>query len=461
MAATYGGAEKLPGELRRQLGLSSATALVVGEVIGVGIFLTPAGMAKSLGSPFWLFCVWLVMGAITLAGALTFGELAARYPEAGGLYAFLRRAYGARIAFLFGWMSLLVTDPGLTALLAVGIARYVGYIVPLSSIKLKLVAVVTIIMLACVNILGVRLGANLLRGVAWLKLALLGFLALWGFALGLGSWSNFAPFVAQRAGSEELGPALLTSMIAAFFSFAGWWDMSKVAGEVDDPSTTLPRALGLGVAIVTLVYLVVSAAFLYLVPLSRVRDDEGFAALAGEALFGRTGGLIFAIVVIVCVFGSLASVIMSSPRVYFAMARDGVFLPAVAEVHPRFGTPARAILLQAVLASILVASGSFEQILGYFFFVTVAFLAMAVAAIYRLRPDPSETAVARTPGYPFTPLGFLIPIGAVLVMLALKSPLRTLLGLVIVALGIPAYQILFGKAQRSVVKTDPAGICDS
>src|SRR5262245_974141 len=189
------------GELRRQLGLGSAAALVVGQVIGAGIFLTLAGMARSLGSPLWVLLIWLFMGVVSLSGALCLGELASRYPAAGGQYVYLREAYGPRVAFLFGWMSLLVLDPGLTAALALGLASYVGYVVELSEFGHKAVAVGTVLTLAVANAVGVRLGAGLLRWLTVCKLGLLVFLACWGFGRGLGDWSNLTPFVLRRTGS--------------------------------------------------------------------------------------------------------------------------------------------------------------------------------------------------------------------------------------------------------------------
>src|SRR5882672_2031758 len=342
-------------------------------------------MAKSLGSPVLLLMVWLVMGAMALCGALCYGELAARFPEAGGGYVYLREAYGRPIAFLYGWMALLVMDPGLTAALAVGLASYVGYIFKLSPTGLKVVALGSILFVALVNIRGVRLGSGLIRWLTILKLGLLGLVIVWGFAMRLGHWSNFTPLGAQRSGSEALLGALAGGIVGAFFSFGGWWDLSKLAGEVRDPERTLPRALIYGVTILTAVYILTSAAFMYLVPLERVTSGETFAAQAGEVLFGRLGGQILSGIVIVAVMGSLAAVVMSAPRVYFAMARDGLFIPAAAAIHPRYGTPARAIVIQAVLASVLVLVGTFNTIISYFVFVVVIFIGLTVAALFILR----------------------------------------------------------------------------
>jgi APA family basic amino acid/polyamine antiporter len=425
--------------------MRTATALVVGEVVGVGIFLTPAGMAKSLGSPLWLLVVWLLMGAIALCGALCYGELAARHPQAGGGYVYLREAYGRPIAFLYGWMALLVMDPGLTAALAVGMAGYVAYILNLSPIGTKLVAVAAIVLLTVINIRGVKLGAWLMRWLTVLKLGLLLFIFLWGFGFQLGNWSNFTPFVAQRAHSAPLWPALAGGLVAAFFSFGGWWDVTKLAGEVREPGRTLPRALVYGVVIVTLIYILTSAVFFYLVPLDSITTGETFAAQAGEVLFGRAGAQVFSLIIIVSVVGSLAALVMSAPRVYFAMARDGVFVPAAAVVHPRFGTPARAIAFQALLASALVALGSFNQIVSYFIFVLVVFIALTVASLFVLRRNESSRPEYLTLGYPVTPIVFLVLVGGLLFLLGSNSPKQSFFGVGVVALGIPVYYFLFAR----------------
>src|SRR6266496_1153572 len=189
---------------QRQLGLASAVAAVAGECIAVGIFLTPAGMAKSLGSPFWLLLVWVAVGILTICGALTYGELAGRFPRDGGVYIYLLETCGRRVAFLYGWMCLLVLDPGLTAALAMGLSRYAAFIIPLSAVLSKLVAILVIWALCILNIFSIQISAAILRWSTWLKLGLLAFLVVWGFSLRLGTWSNFAPFVTQRSGSLPL-----------------------------------------------------------------------------------------------------------------------------------------------------------------------------------------------------------------------------------------------------------------
>ncbi|HSE32130.1 MAG TPA: amino acid permease [Pyrinomonadaceae bacterium] len=435
--------------LKRQLGFRTAVAFIVGEVIAVGIFLTPSGMAKSLGSPFWLLMVWLIMGGMAFCGALCYGELASRFPEAGGGYVYLREAYGRPIAFLYGWMALLVMDPGLTAALAVGMGSYAGYIFGFSSVAIKSVAIAAIVTIAVVNIRGVKFGGWLVASLTILKLGLLFVVIAWGFGMQSGNWSNFQPFFEQRAGSEPLIAALAGGLVGAFFSFGGWWDLSKLAGEVRDPERTLPRALLAGVTILTLVYILTSAAFIYLVPLERVTSGEIFVAQAGEAMFGRAGGSVLSTVVIVAVFGSLAAVVMSAPRVYFAMARNGLFIPAAAALHPRFGTPARAILIQATLASGLVLLGSFDTIISYFIFVVVIFIGLTVASLFVFRRRATRTSgVALTPAYPLPPVIFLLLTALILLLLGGRRPLEAILGVAVVLLGLPVYYFLL-REKRS------------
>jgi basic amino acid/polyamine antiporter, APA family len=426
--------------LRRQLGLGSAAAVVAGEAIAVGIFLTPAGMAKSLASPFWLLIVWLAVGTMTLCGALCFGELAGRFPSAGGPYVYLRESFGPLTAFLFGWMSLLVLDPGLTAAFAVGFAAYAAYIFHWPPLVVKTAAVIAIWAVCSLNIFSTRISAGFLRWITWLKFAVLATLTVWALTFHLGSWSNFVPFIAQRSGALPLAPGLGAALVGAFFCFGGWWDAAKMAGEVRDPGRTLPRALAIGVIAVTAVYIVISAVFIYLVPIEKVASDGTFVAQAGEVLFGPAGGIVFAAIVIVCVLGSLAAFIMSAPRVYYAMARDGLFLKSVSRIHPRFGTPARAILVQGVIASILVALGTFEQIIAYFFFVAVLFLGLTVAGLFIIRRKPQQAkTIILTVGYPFTPIAFLILQGIMLILLASRSLREAALGCAVVLAGWPVY----------------------
>jgi basic amino acid/polyamine antiporter, APA family len=432
------------GPRTRTLGLDAAAAIVVGEIIGVGIFLTPAEMTRVLGSPLWVFGVWLAMGAAVLCGALCYGELAARYPEAGGGYVYLREAWGPGAAFLYGWKSLVVMDPGLTAALAAGFAHYAAVLVPLGERGEKSVAMAAILLLALTGALGVRLGAGVVRLLAVTKLLLLGTLIAWGFASSRGAWTNFVPWLERREGSAPLAAGLAGAFVSAFFSFGGFWDVAKVGGDIRDPARILPRALALGVGTATIVYLLTTGAFIYLVPIQSAGSGVAFAAEAGAALFGPDGGRVFAAIVLVAIAGTLAAVLMTAPRVYLAMARDGLFLRSMGRLHPRFGTPVRAIALQAVLACVVVELAAFDAIVAYFIFPTVAFVALTVAGIYRL-PRPAGPGY-RIPGYPVTPLAFLALLASLLIVLAVGRPLEAALGSLAVALGYPIYRFIKGRA---------------
>jgi len=424
--------------------LWTTVVLLVGQSIAVGIFLVPAGMAKSVGSPFWLLAIWVLMGAMTLSGALCYGELAARFPEAGGSYVYLREIWGKPAAFLYGWMDLLVLDPGLTAIFAVGLTKYFVFLVPLSPNQQAIFAISVVIVLGLINILGARLGANLLKVLTFLKIATLLFIIAFGFLGGFGNWNNFIPFFAVPA--DTFG-AFAGGIVSAFFAFAGWWEVTRVAGEVENPEKNVPKALAIGVVAITIIYILTSAVFFYLVPLGNVTSDETFAAQAGEVLFGKIGGIVFASIVIVSVLTTLVAYLMVSPRVYYAMAKDGLFFRSFGELHPRFGTPHRATLIQIVLACILILSGTFEQILSYFFFVVVFFIALTVAGLFKIHK--SEFSGYKTFLYPLTPIFFLVITTIVLLMIAMKNPVQSFLGVAVVLLGLPVYYLILGKKQNT------------
>ena len=367
------------------------------------------------------------------------------------------------MAFLFGWLSMLVTDPGHHGRRGgwPGDTTWVTWCRFLAWGSRAWRSARSGV-LAAVNIRGVDFGSGVIRGLAGLKLGVLGFLVLWGLGLGRGDWSNLVPLVEQRPGSDPLVGALIGGMIAAFFSLGGWWDVSKVAGEVRDPGRNLPGALLLGVTIVTLVYILISLVFLYLVPPERIDSRETFAALAGEALFGRAGGVVLSLIVIVTVLGSLAALLMAMPRVYFAMARDGLFFPAAAALHSRYHTPARAIAIQAVLASLLAVLGTFDEILAYFTVPTVVFVALTVAAVFVLgRGARNAEEPVSVPWHPIPPLLFLVPTAVLLALMAMNKPKHAGIGLAVVLLGLPVYHLVFTRLAPREAPGDASSLAES
>jgi len=346
------------------------------------------------------------------------------------------------VAFLYGWKCLLVLDPGLTAALAVGLGTYAKVLWP--GLSTKAVAVAGVLVVAAANWAGVRLAAGIGNLLNLLKVGLLVFLVAWGFLSGVGDAARFEPFWGRQAGAPPLVPALAGAVIAAFFSFGGWWDLSKLVGEVREPRRTLPRALGMGVALVTLLYIAVSAVFLYLVPFGEAASNEAFAAEAGTALFGPRGGQVLSGIVTFSVLGSLFAFMTGAPRVYYAMARDGVMPAMVARVDPRTGAPAGAVAVQAGLALLLVALGTFDAIVAYFIFATVAFLGLTAVGLFRLRRREASPGYT-TPFYPLTPILFLVSIALVLVLLGAGRPREAALGTAVVALGLPTYALFRKK----------------
>ncbi len=427
----------------RPLQLWAAVALVVGQVIAVGIFLTPGSIIRSIASPLGILVVWGVMGAMAMCGALCYGALASRYPQAGGGYVYLREAYGLRIAFLYGWMCLLLMDPGITAALAAGLAGYVAYVIPMGDVGMRLVAIAAIATFAAVHIAGVTLGVRLLTAIAVLKVVLVAALTVAAFSSPAADWNHFVPFVARHPGAPPLVGAAAGSFVAAFFSFGGWWEVTRIAGEVRDPSWTLPRALLIGLAIVTLTYVAATMSFIAVVPIGEVVEGQAFIAQVGEATLGHGGGTVVAAIVIVCVFGSLGAMQMIAPRIYTAMARDGVLPAAVAAIHPRWGTPARAIAAQAILASLLVAIGTFESIVAFFVFIVVAFIAATVVGVFVLRRRDRSIVV---PMHPWPAIVFLLLVGVLLVLVGASNPLLALLGVVTVLAALPVYRIIQARS---------------
>ena len=434
-------------EAAAALGLWPATALVIGHTIGVGIFLTPAELIGALSSPALTLAIWMTCGALVVAGAFTFGELASRYPRAGGLYIYLKEGWGTRTAFLYGWQSLVVMDPGVTAALATGLSGYVVLLWPGAAGAERWIAIGVIWSLAAVSMAGLTLSARVLSVITFAKCLAFVLVVVLAFAAGTGSWSHFAPVVARRATTVPLAEALAVAFVSVFFSFGGFWEASRIAGEVRDAPRTMPRALVTGVGCVTFIYVAMTMAFIYLVPVEQAASASEFARRAGEAMLGRAGSSVLASIVVLSVVASLLALLIMAPRLYVAMSRDGLFPPALASVNTATHSPVRATTVLAVLATVFVFIGSFQAIVAFFMCTTLAFVALAAASLMVVRRRAGGAPTFQAPGYPVAPLSFVLLVLVVVTLVAVSRPLQAFAGLAVVLLGIGAYEVSLRSAR--------------
>jgi APA family basic amino acid/polyamine antiporter len=431
------------------LGLWSATALVIGHTIAVGIFLTPAEVIGAVASPALTLGLWLTCGVAVLAGAFTFGELASRYPLAGGPYIYLREAWGERIAFLYGWQSLLVMDPGVTAALATGMSQYVVVLWPALRGAERGLAIGVIWALAVLSMIGLTLSVRVLAAMTLVKVVVFAAVVVVALAAGDGNWSHYQPFVARRDTAVPLGEALALGLVSVFFSFGGFWEASRIAGEVRDARRTMPAALALGVACVTLVYVAMTVAFIYLVPIAEATTASEFAQRAGQAMLGDAGAPAFAVIVVLSVLASALALLIMAPRLYVAMSGDGLFPTALAAVSRTTGAPVRATALLAVLASLFVFVGTFQQIVAFFMCTTLGFIALAAAALIVVRRRDPEAASFSSPAHPYTTILFVLLVLGVVVLVAINRPLQAFAGFTVIVLGLPAHTLLDRRHRRA------------
>lgn len=359
------------------------------------------------------------------------------------------------MAFLYGWLCLLVLDPGILAGLATGLSQYAAVLWPELAGRERAFAVGVVWVLALLNMAGLRPSSRFLNALTLGKVLALATVVILAFTVGSGSGSHFAPFVARRAGAPGIGEAVGLGLVSIFFSFGGFWEASRVAGETRDAARTLPRALALGVTTVTLAYVATTAAFVYLVPIERTTNAAEFARRAGEAMLGREGPPALAAVVVLSVVASAAALILMAPRVYLAMSRDGVFPESLAKLSSSTNAPIRATVLLASAATLLVLSGSFQQILAFFMGPTLVFVALAASAIFIVRRREGGSPAFRAPGYPLIPALFVLLVAAVVLLVSVARPIPALSGFALVLAGLPVYELL---AKRGAVGGRPGGI---
>jgi len=422
--------------LKRDLRASDATFLVVSGVIGSGIFLTPGGIAELLPHPGLMLTAWLVGGGLSLAGALANAELAAMFPRAGGDYVYLREAFHPLAGFLVGWLSFFVIYTGTIATLAAGFAAALGYFVPMTSATEIAVAVGVTLAVSALNFVGVRFGAAANNVTAVVKVLALAAFALIGVLIGDGEIANLRPLV---TGATQLTlSAFALAMSPVLFSYLGWNSSVYVASEVRDPARNVPRSLFFGVAICTVVYLLVNAVYLYAIPVDLLRNEANAGEGAARALFGGAGGTAVAIFVLISILGTLNATVLVGPRIAYAMALDGLFLRGVDRAHVRFHTPANAIVLQALVSvGILLFFENFSRTLDY-----TVFAILDVAALYALRrTQPGKQRPYRAWGYPWIPALYFFANAGVAGALLLENPVDCAIGLAIVVAGVPFYRL--------------------
>lgn len=430
------GAVAVPDRLPRTLGVWSAALAAVGLTIGSGIFRVPSTVAAEAGSVGAVALVWVLGGIISLCGALTIAELAALFPRTGGIYAYLREAYGPLVAFLFGWSWFFIRSAASagTTLVFVG---YLRTFVPLGDAAQRVVAVVLILLVGAANYRSVRLGAAIQNASTVAKVLAILLVAVVLFAAretGGGAFGEPIELAPRSWGG--VGVAL----VAALFAYDGWIAATLIAGEVRDPGRALPRALAAGTAMIVATYLIINAAYLFALPLADIAASQAVAADAMMRVAGGAGAAVVAALVMLSTFGGLNAGLLTGPRVYFAMAEDGLFFRRVAAVHPRYRTPHVAVAIVVVLTAVNASLRTFEQLAEAFVLLLYPFLALTVAAVFVLRwRRPDLERPYRTAGYPVVPLVFLVGTVAMLGNALLERPATSLISAATAAAGIPVY----------------------
>jgi len=449
-------------KLVRQLGLFDSTMMMVGIVIGSGIFLTTGIMAKSIPSASLILLAWIVGGLITLTGALTYAELGAAMPEAGGQYVYLREAYGPLSGFLFGWVLFLVTMAGSIAALGIAFAEYFGYFFPFLSTKKiifstaikvfknsyeyslsigQVIAIAVIIFLSAFNYIGVVFGKIIQNIATVIKIGTLLVFIFLGFMIGKGTSIDFT----VNPTGLSIGQLIIgfgVALVAVTWAFDGWNNISYAAGEIKNPKRNLPFSLVVGTVIITVLYALTNYVYLYALPIDEMTGVVRIAEKAATSLYGSASAGLLSAAVLISVFGALNGAIFVGSRVYYAMASDKLFFKRVAKVHPRFRTPAFAILIQAVWACILAVSGTFEQLFTYVVFITVLFYIATAASVFTLRKKyPDLPRPYKTWGYPVIPIVFIIASFSILLNTLIEKPVESLAGLGFTIIGIPVYYL--------------------
>ena len=441
----------------RSLGVFSTTMVVIGGIIGAGIFLNPAIVAQRVHSAAFILTAWIIGGGVALIGALAFAELGARRPQAGGGYIYLTEAFGPLAAFLYGWTFLFIINSGGVAAVAVTFARYTVDLLRISTAYIKPLAAALLVALAGVNYFGIRSGSITQNIFTVLKLAALTVLIFVGIFLARGGASATTP--TETIHGLGVVRALGIALIPVLFAYGGWQYSNNIASEIVDPERTLPRSLGIGIAVVIAVYVLANVAYIRALGPAGLAASLAPAADTMRVVMGPLGAALMGVGIIVSTIGFVNSGILSAPRMLQAMSADGLFFRFASRLHPKYRSPAGGILIQAVWAVALALSGTYGQLLDYVVFGDWIFFGLIVATIFAYRRLDARTGVTptvfRMPGYPVLPAVFVIVAVYVVVSAILSNPRNALLGALLIALGIPAF--LFWRRQNLAAQSGIAG----
>ncbi len=436
--------------LSRDLGVSHASAIVVGTIIGSGIFLVPTEMMQAVGSARLVYLAWIVGGALSLAGAITYAELGAMKPHAGGEYVYIRDAYGPMPAFLYAWTWFAIAKPASIATLTTGLVRILGTFSaldflnhaaisrPLTVTHGQLVAIGAAILMTGLNYIGIKRAGDFQVVFTLLKIVIIVAIALLAFTASSGTWHNFATIFGGARGGFA---GFMAALIAALWAYDGWNDLNMVSGEIHNPGRAIPIALIVGVAVVAALYMLTNAAVQYVLPAASIAASQRPASDATAVAVGAWGAAIVSAGMALSILVSLNGTIMSGARVPFAMSRDGYFFKAMAEVHPQYHTPAVALLVQLLLSiALLLFAGSFRQLFSLAIFSEWLFYMIAASTVFVLRrKEPEATRPYRSWGYPIVPALFIVAAAVLLYYTFTENLRNSAWGIVIILAGLPIY----------------------
>lgn len=460
-----------------KLGLFDATMIVMGSMIGSGIFIAPSIMAGYMPIPMFLLLLWIVGGILTAFGAIAYGELAGMMPKAGGQYVFLREAYNPLLGFLYGWTLFFVIQSGFIAAVAIAFAKYLGVFIPALSENnviltlnifgwnftlnsAQLVGVAVIAFLTCINCFGIVFGAFVQNLFTVSKIAAIALLVFTAFAIGNGDWSNFVsnfslkdfkPIAPPEALSMGFLAAFAVAMSKALFAYDAWNSITFAAEEVKNPYKTVPRSLVLGTIGVMLVYVLANMAYIYTLPIEEMAlvPDNRVAAATAEKFLGTIGAQLVAIAIMISTFGCDNGLILAAPRVYYAMAKDGLFFKGAGKLHPRYKTPVNSLILQGIWSSVLTLSGTYSALLTYTAFTSLLFNVLTVFGLFILRKKyPDRERPYKAWGYPIIPILYIIVAVFFIIYIIIGDPKSSGLGLLLVLVGVPAY-IYWSKTKNN------------